>query len=149
MPRKGRRNASGNKTEEAKQRRALKRAEEREARGSAGGEAGTLFHRVIRVDGEGRAPLQGLQSRRERTAGDRWREDAPGVEVGDRQAPWQGTVKTGAPSRAPTPPEEPSANTARGVATAGGRAGPVRALIHGRGGGAGKSAGDRRGRDGP
>ena len=106
MPRKGRRNASGNKTDEAKQRRALKRAEEREARGSAGGEAGTLFHRVIRVDGEGRAPLQGLQSRRERTAGDRWREDAPGVEVGDRQAPWQGPVKTGAPSRAPTPPEE-------------------------------------------
>ena len=34
------------------------------------------------------------------------RKDAPGVEVGDRRAPWQGPVKTGAPSRAPTPPEE-------------------------------------------
>ena len=34
------------------------------------------------------------------------REDAPGVEVGDRRAPWQGPVKTEAPSRAPTPPEE-------------------------------------------
>ena len=90
--------------------------EEEEETGDGAEEAGPtselLFRRTVRVDDVGRALLQGLQSRKERSAGDPRQDAAPGVTVKDRAVPWQGPVRTEAPVR----PAGPSA-AARRTAT--------------------------------
>jgi hypothetical protein len=62
-------------------------AEQEQGGDEAEQEPELLSHRVVRVDAEGRALLQELQSRKERSGGDHWLDDAPGVSAGDRRAP--------------------------------------------------------------